>query len=178
MKSTFKQSVFGLASSPIHASRIINHLVNAGFSRDDISVLQPEHSGRCNVEDDHSGAISGGGMAEVDLGLPNRWPASTGMFPNSGFDQFTAGGPISGVLCVATVASASPEAAENNRHRLAECQLLICLQANEWREAEAARRIFQALGASNITLGGEKASHLLARSFQRFEAGFELQPDL
>jgi hypothetical protein len=154
MKSAFKQSVFGLASSPIHVSRIVNHLVNAGFSRDDISVLQPEHGGRCD--------------AEVDLGLPNRWPASAGMFPDVSYDQFRAGGPTSGVLCVATVASVSPGAAER--------QLLICLQASEWREAEAARKIFQVLGASNITLGGEKASHLLAQSFQRFEAGFELQP--
>jgi hypothetical protein len=176
MKSTFKPSVFGLASSPIHASRIVNHLVNAGFSRDGISVLQPEHSGRCDVVDDHPDAISDGRMMEVDMGLPDNWPASTGMFPNSGFDQFKAGEPIRGVLCGATVASASPGAAKNNRHRIAERQLLICLQANEWRVAEAARKIFQALGASNVTLGGEKASHLLAQSFQRFEAGFELQP--
>jgi hypothetical protein len=167
MKSTFKQSVFGLATSPIHASRIVNHLVNAGFSRDDISVLQSEHSSRCDVEDDHPGAILGGGMAEADLGLPNRWPASTRMFPRPCFHQFRAGEPISGVLCVATVASASPDSAER--------PLLICLQANERREAEAVRKIFQSLGASNITLGGEKASHLLAQSFQRFEAAFEPQ---
>jgi hypothetical protein len=39
-------------------------------------------------------------------------------------------------------------------------QLLVCFHANDWREADAARKIFQAMGASNISILGEKASSL------------------
>ncbi len=50
-------------------------------------------------------------------------------------------------------------------------QVLICLRAIPWRDADAARKILQAMGATNITLSGEKASRLIARSFNQFDAG-------
>lgn len=45
--------------------------------------------------------------------------------------------------------------------------VLICLRAEAWPEADAARRIFQAMGATNVSLGGENAFRLLAGTFQQ-----------
>ncbi len=175
MNVNVRKSVFGLASSRIQASRIVNHLANAGFSRDDISVMQPEHGGEDDFENNRPGAIYGNGNAELSMGFPQGWFKKTRACSRARFNRFTAGGPISGGLCGATVASASREMIENN-HEGAKCRLLICLRAGEWREAEAARKIFQVLGATNITLGGEKALRLLTQTFRQLEAGPELQP--
>jgi hypothetical protein len=155
MNSAVRKSVFGVASSRIQASRIVNHLANAGFSRDDISV-----------------SISG---QDMGLGLiPGRFTGAEAL-PASRFENFMAGGPISGVLGGASIAPASLENMNHRHGNRADDHLLICLQADDCREADAARKIFQAMGATNITVGGEKASRLLGQTFQRFEAEPELQ---
>jgi hypothetical protein len=164
INSTARRSVFGVASSRIQASRIVNHLANAGFSRDDISVSIPERDGR-----------DGFGATAMGLGcIPGRF-AGAAAFPPPHFKNFMAGGPISGVLCGAAIAPASLENMDHHQCGSVEDHLLICLHADDWREADAARKIFQAMGATNVTVGGENASRLLTQAFQRFEAEAELQ---
>jgi hypothetical protein len=79
------------------------------------------------------------------------------------------------VLKTSELAPASLENMDHHQSSSVDDHLLICLQADDWREADAARKIFHAMGASNITVGGEKASRLITQTFQRFEAEAELQ---
>jgi hypothetical protein len=120
-------SVFGVASSRLQANRIVNHLANAGFARDDISVLFPD---------------------------------SDGGFPGLDLNYFRAGGSSGGVWGCGTAPGLKAAGRDNNRCE--DANLLIWLRTAGWREADAARKIFQVMGASNITLGGEKASRFLA----------------
>jgi hypothetical protein len=172
MNSTARKSVFGVASSRIQASRIVNHLANAGFSRDDISVSFPDRDVRSALVNDENGTIRGNGT--MAMGLSSEWLGGAGAFPLPRFKNFMAGGPISGVLCGASIAPASLENMDYHQGSSVEDHWLICLQADDWREADAARKIFQAMGASNITVGGEKASRLLTQTFQCLEAEAEL----
>jgi hypothetical protein len=159
-----RKSIFGVASSRIQASRIVNHLANAGFSRDDISVSIPERDGR-----------DGFGATAMGLGSIPRRLAGAEAFSPPCFKNFMAGGPISGVLCGAAITPASLENMDHHQGSSAEDHFLISLHADDWREADAARKIFQAMGATNISVGGETASRLLTQAFQRFEAEAELQ---
>ncbi len=174
MNSTARKSVFGIASSRIQASRIVNHLANAGFSRDDISVSIADWDVRDGFAHDEDGTVPANGTTAMGLGfIPGRLAGAEAFLP-SRFKNFMAGGPISGVLCGASITPASLENMDHRHGGCADDHLLIRLQADDWREADAARKIFQAMGASNITVGGENASRLLAQTFQRFEAGPEL----
>ena len=173
MNSTARKSVFGVASSRIQARRIVNHLANAGFSRDDISVTFPDRDIQGGFADDEDGTIPGRGT--MAAGLLPEWSASADAFPPRRSKNFMAGGPIGGVLCGAAIAPASLENLDHHSSSRAGDHLLICLHAVDWREADAARKIFQAMRATNITVGGENASRLLMQAFQRFEAEAELQ---
>jgi hypothetical protein len=175
MNFTARKSVFGVASSRIQASRIINHLTNAGFSRDDISVSISDRDGRDGCVNDEDGTIPENGTSAMGVGFIPRRLAGAAAFPPRRFKNFRAGGPISGVWCGAAVAPASLENMDHHQSSSLDDHLLICLQADDWREADAARKIFHAMGASNITVGGEKALRLLTQTFQRFEAEAELQ---
>ena len=178
MDSTARKTVFGVALSRIQASRIINHLVNAGFSREDISVSFPDRDVRGGFTIDESGTIPGNGtMMAMRLGLIPRRLAGAEAFPRPRFKDFMAGGSIGGVLGGASIAPVSLKNMECQHDNCMDNHTLICLQADDWREADAARKIFQAMGASNITVGGEKALRLLSQTFQRFEAELELQHD-
>jgi hypothetical protein len=168
IKSAFPKSVFGVASSRVQASRIVNHLANAGFSRDNISVLLPDEGVR------RDGAIEEGGMprekgTRAAEFVPGRM-AGMGAFPLPRFNHFMAGGPFGGMLSGAAVAPAGPEVTKDYYDRSVDGHLLICLRADEWGKAEAARKIFQAMGASNVTLAGADASRLFAKAFLRFES--------
>lgn len=112
MREVSASSVFGVASSRLQASCIVNHLADAGFTRDHISVLFPDTGGR-----------------------------------------FAAG---------------------NCRNPTA--SLLIRLRAGGWHEAQAARKIFQTMGASNITLGGEKAARFLTVRFHASDSEMTGRP--
>ena len=174
MNSTARKSVFGVALSRIQASRIINHLANAGFSREDISVSFPDRDARDGIANEN-GTIPGNGTMATGLGfMPGRLAGAEAV-PQPRFKDFMAGGSISGVLCGAAIAPASLENMDYRQGSCTDDHMLICLLADDWREADAARKIFQAMGAANITVGGEKASQLLTQTFQRFEAGLELQ---
>jgi hypothetical protein len=119
-----RKSIFGVASSRIQASRIVNHLANAGFSRDDISVSIPERDGR-----------DGFGATAMGLGSIPRRLAGAEAFSPPCFKNFTAGGPISGVLCGAAITPASLENMDHHQGSSAEDHFLISLHADDWREA-------------------------------------------
>jgi hypothetical protein len=161
MVAASKKSVFGVASSHFQADRIVNHLADAGFSRNSISVVVPGQSAR-------HGACKRGWMSG------NKTAADGGQLAPLRFDPFMAGGSLTGgVLGVAAVAPASLKSGPARACSGADDPVLICLRANAWREAEAARKIFQAMGASNISLGCEEAFRLLAETFQHCDAAPE-----
>lgn len=96
---TLKISVFGVVGSPLQANRIVDHLVNTGFDRQDITVLR------------HDTVL-------LDMGVSNN-------------------------------------DAQQYQARVKSGQALVSLFASEEREAEAACRIFQALGAEDVTVSGK-----------------------
>jgi hypothetical protein len=162
MVAASKKSVFGVASSHFEADRIVNHLADAGFSRNSISVVVPGKSARRD-------ACKRGWMSGSDVSAGDG-----GQLAPPRFDPFMAGGSLTGgVLGVAAVAPASLKPGTARACSGADDPVLICLRANAWREAEAARKIFQAMGASNISLGCEEAFRLLAETFQQYDAAPE-----
>ena len=177
--------MFGVASSRIQANRIVDHLANAGFDRAGVSILFPDGKGEgpLAVEPDSSSELRHDTTLQIGLAVGGAlgWLAGLDVFSAPGLGHYVAGGPLGAAL---TGATAGPVAAKGIKHalvslgirhhdarfyqnRLREGQILICLQAGEWREADAARKIFQALGAANITISGSKAARMLTRAFSR-----------
>jgi hypothetical protein len=167
MKSNVKKSVFGGASSRFQAGRIVNHLANAGFSRENISILPSDPGDQSNVEADENYGAAGVGMLAGASETGRGWRRAWAGLPQPCFDHFTTGGPVNGAFRGAVIAPACVESAGPRESEVQGGHLLICLRTKAWREADAARKIFQAMGASNITLGGEQAFQFLAQTWHR-----------
>lgn len=164
MIAAAKKSVFGVALSYFQANRIVNHLANAGFSRDTISML---FAGR---------AASGGASAAGSKSRTQTLATDVENHSSPRFKAFKAGGSSTGgEPGVAAVAPAGLKAGAGPDGAVTDDPVLICLRADAWREAEAARKIFQAMGATNVSLGGEKAVRLLAGTFQQSDAAPQFQ---
>ncbi len=177
-----KKSVFGVASSRIEAYRIVDHLLNAGFDLDDISVLLPDGNNEGSLAGEKAKPSCCGGTATgigPAAGGALRWLPGMGAFSVPDFGVLMAGGPL-GAVPTGTSASRAAHCgfkstltgmgihdgdASLYHSRVKEGRILICLHTREWRDADAARKIFQAMSATNITITGEKASGMLTRSF-------------
>lgn len=124
-----------------------------------------------------AGRATSGGASEA--GSKSRKKIATtddGKLSSPRFNAFKAGGSSTGgTPGVAAVAPASLKAGAGPDGDGADDPVLICLRADAWKEAEAARKIFQAMGATNVSLGGEKAARLLKGTFQQSEAAPEFQ---
>ncbi len=184
-QSESRKTVFGVASSRIQANRIVDHLANAGFEPEDISVMFPDSNelGRGTQESPASAAVGNGTALQIGLAVGGAigWLAGLDTFSAPGVGHFIAGGPLGLILGAAGGTSSASRGVQQalvglgmRRHaanlyqdRLKEGQILICLQTDEWRQADAARKIFQAMGASNISISGSRASRLLKRAFSR-----------
>ena len=183
-KQGSKKSVFGVANSRIHANRIVDHLTNAGFDRGAISILfpggNPDQGGAAETS---PSAFPAGRTVQIGLAVGGAigWLAGLDAFSVPGFGHLIAAGPLCTIL---STSPAGPVAAHGVKRALEDLglhrnsarlyqdqvrdgQILICLQTNEWREAEAARKVFLAMGAANISISGPKASGLLKRAFSR-----------
>ena len=163
------KSVFCIASSRIQANRIVDHLANAGFSPSDVSVIFPDRNPPAPIGDYRSGVATVGlGLA---LGGVLEWLSGAGAFSAPGAGSLIACGPIGGILkrhasrspardvkTVLVDMGISRNDAKLYQDSVKDGQVLVCLHADDWREADAARKIFQAVGATNISILGEKAS--------------------
>ena len=186
--------MWGVVSSRIQAYRIVDHLTNAGFDRDEVSVLFPDGNEDLNhALASHETAANVKGMT-VRIGLvvggALGWLAGLNAFSIPGYGHLIAGGPVGVILTGAVTGSIAREGihrtfvewgirrneAELYLSKVKNGQILVCLQAKRWREADAARRIFQAMDASNITISGAKVSGLLHRALSRV-AGRGRNPD-
>ncbi len=168
------RSVFCVASSRIQANRIVDHLTNAGFAAGDISVVFPDgNAGRATDADRRGESVAASGLG-LALGGMMGWLAGNAVFSLPGFGPLVTCGPIGGVFKAS--ASRAPKHGVKTalvnmgiprneaglyQENVRGGQVLVCFHANDWREADAARKIFQAMGASNISILGDKASALL-----------------
>jgi hypothetical protein len=97
-----KRSVFGLVESETDASDIVEGLLTAGFSTNDISVLFPDTTGTRDFAHQKStkvpeGAATGAGAGLV-IGGALGWGAGIGALAIPGVGPFIAAGPIMAAL--------------------------------------------------------------------------------
>jgi len=183
-----KKSVFGVASSRLQANRIVDHLANAGFAHDDISLLLPvrkDEESHASERGMHMFAGRSAAQIGIAVGGAIGWLAGWHALSVPGFGHFVAAGPLGAVMTGATSGSTATGrvrqalaglglrggSAGFYRDQVKEGQILVSLQTNHWHEANAARKIFEVMGAANITIGGPKASGALAGRF------FETSPE-
>jgi hypothetical protein len=103
------------------------------------------------------------------LGGVLGWLAGKGVFSIPGCTPLLACGPMGGIFKGAITRSRrrgmktmlmdlgiSRVEAGLYEDKVTDGQVLVCLHANDWREAEAAQKMFQAVGAADITILGQK----------------------
>lgn len=167
--------VFCVTSSRIQANRIVDHLTNAGFPPADVSVIFPNETGEASDQAVADADRGGNNVAIVGFGLAVGgvlgWLAGREVFSLPGFGPLAACGPIVGMLKRATRHAPGHDVkaalvgmgvkrkqAAGYEENVSGGHVLVCFHANDWRDADAARRIFQAMDASNISILGDKAS--------------------
>jgi hypothetical protein len=106
-----KKGLFGLAASEAQAVSIFNHLIGAGFSDDDISVLFPDSDAtRHFAHERHTkapeGAAAGAGGGVV-IGGALGWLVGIGTLVIPGMGPFIAAGPIMAALAGAGAGAAA-----------------------------------------------------------------------
>jgi hypothetical protein len=167
-----KRAVFCLAQDEAHASRNEEHLKDAGFSNNDISVLLPDkrstrefaHEKQTKApEGATTGAVTGGVLGGV-LG----WLTGIGALAIPGLGPFIAAGPImaalggaavggaAGTLVGALVGMGIPEyEAKRYEARVKEGRVLISVHCETSDEADRAKGIFERDNAEGIASSGE-----------------------
>ncbi len=186
-----KKTVFGVANSRLQANRIVDHLANAGFTRDHISVVLPEaKEGRSETALAANRSLAHAARIGLAVGGTISWLVGWDAFTAPGFGHLVAAGPVGAILTGAAAGSGAGrrvrralvglglrrKCAELYRDQVKEGQILVSLETSNWREAEAARKIFLAMGAANVAIGGSKASGLLAREFVETAHRLETSP--
>ena len=167
-------AVFGIYASAKHAEQAVDHLVSAGFSDQDISVLLPDaDSSREFAHEKNTkapeGAVTGattGGVVLGTLGLL----AGIGALAIPGVGPFIAAGPIMGALAGLGVGSAVgglvgalvglgiPEyEAKRYEGRIKNGGVLLSVHCDTSEEIDKAERVLKSSGAEDISSAGEKA---------------------
>lgn len=156
------KSIFCIAISHLQAAHILEQLRNAGFSNQDVSVLFPEDR---SVDDAEREPIR---AASSKVGNAIDWLAGTGVMAIPGTGPFVVSGPIVAALSAATVGAALggitrglagmglPEMdARRYEGKVKTGNILISVCARGVEQLAAARKIFLALGALDISTVGE-----------------------
>src|SRR5213593_858278 len=109
-ENSMAQAVFCIARTEAQALTIMNQLKEAGFSRNDISVLFPDKTGTKDfAHEQHTkapeGAATGAGTGGV-LGGALGWLAGVGTLAIPGLGPFIAAGPIMAALSGAAAGAA------------------------------------------------------------------------
>ena len=145
----------------------------AGFSKNDISVLFPDKRGTKDFAHEKNtkapeGATTGGVSGGV-LGGVFGWLVGIGALAIPGLGPFIAAGPIAAALSGAAVGAGAggligalvglgiPEyEAKRYEGKLREGNLLVSVHSDNSDETRRAKDIFQRAGASDISAAGEE----------------------
>jgi hypothetical protein len=167
-----KKAVIGLLKSEARAECVVSELRIAGFSTHDVSVLFSDVSGTRDLAHEQQtraaevvGAGAGGaGVMGGTLGLL----AGIGAVAIPGLGPFIASGPImaalSGVATGATIGGLGgtliglglPEVeAKRYAGKLKQGNILLCVHADDYEQANRARKILDLGGAEDVTTTGE-----------------------
>ncbi len=168
-------SVYGLATSDVHANTILESLKREGFRLDDVSVLFPDRSStRDFAHEKHTkapeGAATGGATGGV-LGGALGWLVGIGSLAIPGVGPFIAAGPIMAALGGAAVGAAVgglaggligmgiPEfEAKRYEGKIREGKVLISVHADNSEWASKAKRILTDAGAEDVSSSGEASA--------------------
>jgi len=166
------KAVFCIAKSEEQAVLIVNQLKEAGFSSNDVSVLLPDRAGsRDFAHEQHTkapeGATAGAVAGGVTVGILG-WLVGIGSLAIPGVGPFIAAGPIMAALggvaaggAVGGVAGALigfgiPEyEAKQYEGKVKGGNILISVHAEDSKERETAKQIFERSHASDISYTGE-----------------------
>lgn len=165
-------SVFCIASSEAQATEIVSQLRLAGFSDNDISALLPDRSGTRDFAHKNStkapeGAMAGAGAGGTVGGVLGLL-AGIGALAIPGLGPFIAAGPIMAALSGAAVGAAVggltgaliglgiPELeAKRYEGKIKDGNILISAHSENSDETKAAKRVFEAAGATDIVTSSE-----------------------
>jgi hypothetical protein len=166
------KAVFCIAKSEEQAVLIVNQLKAAGFSNNDVSVLLPDRAGsRDFAHEQHTkapegaaaGAVAGGVAAGVlgwlvgigSLAIPGVGPLIAAGPIMAALGGVAAGGAVGG-LAGAFVGFGIPEyEAKQYEGKLKSGNILISVHAEDSKERNAAKEIFERSHASDISYTGE-----------------------
>lgn len=167
------KAVIGLVSSVTQAEKILGDLEQAGFSRNDISVLFADKSGTRDFAHEKNtkapeGAVTGasaGGAIGGALGLL----AGIGALAIPGLGPFIAAGPIMAALSGAAAGAAVggvtgaliglgiPEIeAKVYEGKLRQGNILLSVHVDDSAERKRAKEILAKNGAHDVATAGEK----------------------
>jgi hypothetical protein len=167
-----KASVYCIVPTATQADEIVVELRDTGFSNNDISVLLPDRRGTKDFAHEHNtkapeGATTGG-VAGLGVGAALGWLAGIGALAIPGVGPFIAAGPIMAALGGAAVGGAAggvvgalvgmgiPEfEAKRFDAKLREGNILISVHTEDSKQRDAAKKIFERLGAKDISTGSE-----------------------
>jgi len=174
-----KEPVSCLASSRVQANRIVNHLINAGFSYGEISVLFPCGPGFGSRNSDEKAGPQPTALATPDweVGGALGWLAELGSFALPRVGRFLVAGPLSAALGGPTATLSTDALVDalrslgvsrhDARYYVESVKMggtLVSFAAGTPDEAVAARRIFHAIGAGFFTGAGKTRPQLSART--------------
>ena len=162
-----KTSVFCIANSHSQAERIVENLQSGGFPTSEISVLLPADEGKHDIghvkatkapEGATTGAVTGGVTGGV-IGLL----AGIGALAIPGVGPLIAAGPIMAALSGAAIGATTggivggliglgiPEIeAKRYEEKLKKGNYLISAHAEDGKQIDRAKKIFEELGAEDI----------------------------
>src|SRR5436190_20384498 len=167
-------AAFGIYKSSLEAERAVDHIVGAGFSHNDISVLLPDtesskefaHEKNTKAPEGTTTGATTGGVVGGTLGLL----AGIGSLAIPGVGPFIAAGPIMaalagvgvggavGGLIGALVGMGIPEyEAKRYEGRVKAGGVLFSVHCDTSDEIDVAKGLLEQTGAEDISSAGEKA---------------------
>lgn len=170
-------AVFGIYSSVNQAEHAVDHLIEAGFSNSDVSVLLPDdastrqfaHHKDTKAPEGTTAGVTAGGVLGGTLGLL----AGIGALAIPGVGPLIAAGPIVaglaglgvggavGGLIGALVGMGIPEyEAKRYEGRLKSGGVLLSVHCNTSEEITRAKELLKTTGAEDISSTGESSSNV------------------
>jgi len=170
-----KTAVFGIYQTRNEAERSVDHLLSAGFSNDDISVLLPDNQGtkefahekNTKAPEGTTTGVAAGGAIGGTMGLL----AGIGALAIPGVGPFIAAGPIMGALAGlgvggavggligALVGMGIPEfEAKRYEGKLKEGGVLLSVHCDTSEEIDRAKDLLKQTGAQDISSTGEASA--------------------
>lgn len=167
-------AVFGIYKNSAQAERAVDHIIAAGYSNNDISVLLPDsrsskefaHEKNTKAPEGTAAGVTTGGIIGGTLGLL----AGIGTLAIPGIGPFIAAGPIMaslaglgvggavGGLIGALVGMGIPEyEAKRYEGRVKDGGVLLSVHCDTSAEISRAKDLLKETGAEDISSAGEKA---------------------